>query len=132
MWDGTTLTSPNGGSIALNEKAKKELDAFARKTNTDDETAPPLPPTQLWYADPAEYPHAYLAITEDTPGTVVVRDGNDQTGAAISFSRQQWNALTDPDGDGGLGEPEGDKKHPAEVRDPDDIHKTPARGGKNA
>lgn len=149
MWEGTALTSPNGGTIMLNEKAKKELEKAIKAQGVPEEpkagqrfpspldggTDPAPPPSapapmQIWYGDPAEHPNAYIAITFETPNNVVVRDGNDETGKALTFSREQWAALVDPDGDG-LGEPEGDKEHPANVRNPDDLHKLEPRGSKN-
>lgn len=146
MWDGTTLTSPNGGSITINEKARKQLETAFRTTPRapragDRFAAPradePNPPQQdnrpneqvLWYADPTEYAHAYISVSYEDNGTVLVRDGMDPTGVHLSFSRDQWAALGDKPDDG-LGEPEGDKEHPAEVRNPDELFKVD-RTGKN-
>lgn len=146
-WDGTTLTSPNGGTIALNEKAKKAFEEAtkqgARRPKVGDRADTPLDggadpgttagtpaPLQIWYADPAEHANAYIAVTFEDGG-VLVRDGMDKTGAVLQFSYEQWEALTDPDGDG-LGEPEGDAKHPAAVRNPDDLYKVdPKRADRN-
>ncbi len=141
MWDGTTLTSPNGGSIAINEKAKKGLEAafraaprpvqagdrFAdspRKNDPNPSQQDNRPNEQvIWYADPAEHAHGYLSVTYEDNGTVLVRDGMDPSGTALTFSREQWAALGNKEGVASLGDPDGDKKHPATVRQPDELYK---------
>lgn len=145
MWDGTTLTSPNGGTITINEKARQQLDAAikaaprAPQPGDRFEDAPrkgsdPNPKQQdnrpddlmLWYADPAEHADAYISVSYEDNGTVLVRDGMDPTGAGLSFSLEQWAALSDEED--ALGEPDGDKDHPAAVRNPDEIYKTSPTG----
>jgi hypothetical protein len=145
MWDGTTLTSPNGGSIAINEKAKAGLEAAVKaaprapKAGDRFADAPrkgsdPNPPQQdnrpddvmIWYADPAEYAHAYISISYEDSGEVLVRDG--MGGPDLKFTREQWAALGGKEGVATLGEPEGDKKHPAAVRTPDELFKIDRTG----
>jgi len=138
--DRGTLTDDNGNSLVLNKKAADGLVALARK-NPPSKAAPgeryPAPldggrdpavaagvaqPMQIWYDDPAKHPNAYIAVTFETPGEVLVRDGNDPTGKALHFTTEQWASYTDPDWE----EPaEGDGRIPAEVTNPDEIYKTP-------
>lgn len=145
-WDGITLTSPNGGTIALNEKAKKEFEKATKNSGRvitaragnradtpldggpDPDVASGAGTQQIWYGDPAEHPHAYIAVTYEDTG-VLVRDGGDPNGATLQFSHEQWAALTDPT-DEGLGDPQGDPDNPAEVRHPDELYKVD-RGKRN-
>lgn len=136
--DRGVLTDANGNSLNLNKKATDGLIAAARK-NPPAQVRPgqrfPAPldggpdpdpsagtpaPLQVWYDDPAKHPNAYIAVTFETPGEVIVRDGNDETGKALHFTTEQWASYTDPDWE----EPdEGDGRIPAEVTDPDQLYK---------
>lgn len=131
------LTDDNGNSIMLDKKAAQALVDAARKNPPSvvrpgqrfpaplDGGPDPAPtggtpaPLQVWYGDPAKHPHAYIAVTFETPGEVVVRDGNDPTGKALHFTTEQWASYTDPDWE----EDETDGRIPAEVTDPDQLSK---------
>lgn len=135
------LTDNNGNTLTLDKKAAQALTTVARQHplritpqpgdrapapldgGPDPDTGPGVPqPLQVWYGDPAKHPNAYLAVTFETPGEVIVRDGNDPTGKALHFTAEQWASYTDPDWE----EPaEGDGRIPAEVTNPDEIYKTP-------
>jgi hypothetical protein len=128
--DGTTLPISKEAAKALKAHAKDNKlnpqpgDRFPAPTDGGPDPAPAAgpAPVQIWYGDPAKHPNAYLAVTFETPGEVIVRDGEDPTGKAIHFTTEQWASYTDPDWE----EPtEGDAEHPAEVTNPNEIYKTP-------
>lgn len=128
--DGTTLAISKEAAKALKAHAKDNKlnpqpgDRFPAPLDGGPDPAPrPDPgPIQIWYGDPAKHPNAYLAVSFETPGEVIVRDGEDPTGKALHFTAEQWASYTDPDWE----EPaEGDAEHPAEVTNPNEIYKTP-------
>lgn len=125
-YTGGALVATDGTTLAVSEDAAKALQAAARRQpvhqvrpgDKADTPAPDLRPLQVWYADPAKHPNSYIAVTFETPGEVVVRDGEDPTGKALHYTREQWASFTDPDWSD-----EDDQDAPAEVTNPADLHK---------
>jgi hypothetical protein len=110
---GGALTDGNGATLMLNKKAADALTKAAREnpwrplrasdrvpTATDQPKADsPLSepkPLIVWYADGAKHPNAYIGVQFEN-NEVIVRDGNDPTGKALHFTREQWASYTDPD-----------------------------------
>jgi hypothetical protein len=110
---GGALVDSNGATLMLNKRAADALTQAARAnpwrpikatdrvpTATDQRKAdaPQSEPDPLvvWYADQDKHPNAYIGVQFEN-GEVIVRDGNDPTGKALHFTREQWASYTDPE-----------------------------------
>jgi hypothetical protein len=143
---GGLLVATDGSTLPITDKAAKALQDAARNNKLhipqagdrypapldggpDPDPAPGPQALQVWYGDPAKHPNAYIAVTFETAGEVIVRDGEDPTGKALHFTIEQWASYTDPEW---TDPDENEDGTPAEVTDPDQLSKLKPRSDSKA